>query len=1172
MEDVGRTIRSLLLASKEGVAIDNVNRDYKAMEGDYIPFRKYGYLTVHEFLKAVPNIRIVSKNGTFFAQAVANANNRHIADLVSKQKTPRVRPTSSRRPKNTYSYKRSASSNRFSPRSNSFAGTGRTQSLHRSASLSNDSSRNWAPRQENNIRPLMPVSTSSTNFNGNSNSSSQRKSERPEADKVFQQPRVNGFQQNSSFSSTAASSSSINSRPGTLSNISLGKHSQPQNLASTVTRQNSFGDNRSMQPTQIPPLIPPTDRKSPVSPSGPAKQKQLSPSSNYSGLNNSSKTNGTMYSDHVPPLKPLSERLKNPLAFSTAVPVTDYSKPSAADSPTSADKRVTFAPTVRVKTPPLVLRQPSSDFAVSSKQLTPPDTPKKNNDLRDDLVELVEKLHLPKPEYFIKQSGKHNQKTILCQIKIGGVKFSSYPYDAKTQKEAEIAAAEQALADLKQHYETSVGLPITYDKELIKQRVIAIVDSEDHKSGIFKHKLPFYYKDKYNEALPNNWDTIINECSSKLVCEKAAGDEIILLPYDPVADNFEPKMPELILPQEDLWPVYVTNLVTTDEVYGIILEDEFCSKRDVMSEKLDGFYSKVRPKPPSIKVNRYYALKKDDSWHRVFVEYIDNEINCADIFFIDTGDMESVSFNDLCALDKSFYELAPQAVRFSIAGYEELSNYETINKIGEKLLTNLSCYVQVLSREKNDMGLVINGVFFDTSTADDINVNELILEKLTSFVSSPQLTIEGEVLEVYLSHVDEAGGYIQINDDSHKILVALIDKLTSESINEDALKRATVSWNAVNRESIYLIHLPDGQWVRVKVIQPVQNNQLSVMLIDVGKKMIVNASELLKTTMIPAPHDNNLKLIASAIEKYPVQACKIQLHNTRTSVLNDKKFLEPLIEMAPPNAKLFCKVIKETKESSPLAVVELFKRNESDNLLISINNSLVMRPNNKAGDEDKNNNMKKRLEKKNSRSSISRNGLELLGQPKIPDVGKYFDVHVTRTVTGPNHFVVQPYDGTEPLAIMEKRLQLYCEDNSNFVPPDDFYAVGNLCAANVSQKWYRALIVGPFDSYSTIVYLCDSGVMHNVPNTNLKPLADEFLTISYQGIKAKLYGAESFDWKAHHDSKFKELVADKDFVSVVRKIESDKSSQTNQIICLELVDTSGSTDKNILEEVMSFDK
>ncbi|CAD6234121.1 GSCOCG00007573001-RA-CDS [Cotesia congregata] len=1158
MEEIGKTLKSMLLAYKGGVAVENINRDYKDMFEEYIPFRKYGYANILEFLKDVPTIRLVSRNGTIYAQALVDEKNKHLADLISRQKTPKSKPMSSRRPTNTYSgnYNRSSSAGRYSsnPRPNFSARYGRSQSLHRPADQpttrnwsSNSSSRSEATRAQNFGCNGSQKKPDDRFYMPKPQNGFQQSSSKPEADRAPARAN-NGFQNQSSSTSPP-----MNHRVSNLHNISMGRNSQAQNMSGSsfsVTRRiNSSGN--------IPPLIPPTDRKSPVSPTNTSfKPKPLSP--NYS-----SKTSETFNdSGPKPQLKPLSERLKNPLAFSPPI-----IEPKQPETPCNADKRVTFAPSVEIK--------PNVNPGIKQLPLTPPLTPRSFNDPREELTDLAFQMNLPPPEYVCTDSGKRNPKTVYSQITIGSMKFSSYPADAKTKNDAEIIAAEQALADLRVKYQSQVQLPITFDKAVIKDRVIDIVINDNHTSGIFKHKLPQYYQEKYKETLPLDWDNVLASCFSKITCEKVLNDGIILLPYNPATDDIDqPPMPELVLPQEELWPVYITSLISTEEVYGIILDDDYCLRRDTMTDKIEVFYSKVQPKPASVKVKRYYAVKKDDTWQRVYVDFIDTESESADVFFIDTGDVDTVSLNDLCTLDRSFYELAPQAVRFSIAGYDELSSYNVINKIGVELLTNLSCYVQVMSREKNDLGVLINGVFYDTSTDEDINVNDLILEKLIKTVSSPKLTSEGEVLEVYLSHVDEdtGGVFIQINNDSFEVLSALIEKLTAE-INDEVLKRAAVKWSWVTRDVAYLVRLPEGPMARVKVIQQPQGDRLNVLLVDIGKTMVVSASQLVRIQMIPPAHDNNLKLLAAAVEKYPVQTCGIQLHNTRTSVLSDKRILKPLREMAPPKVKLFCKVIKEAKDS--LAVVELFKRGgkDKDYSLISINNTLALQLVS-AEDEDKNNNLKPKsriFDRKNSKTNLSPKGLEIMSKPEIPNIGEFFDVHVTQTVTGPNHFVVQPYHGTEALTILEEELQAYCEGSKSFVKNEDFGTVDSLCAAKVDNKWQRAMVAGVFDARSTIVYLCDSGVMRNLDNSELKPLADEFLTIPYQGIKAKLYGHEQLNSKPQLDSKFKELVGEKDFVSIIRKIEPDTVSPTKQIVSLELIDTSGSEDKNILSELMKLD-
>lgn len=65
----------------------------------------------------------------------------------------------------------------------------------------------------------------------------------------------------------------------------------------------------------------------------------------------------------------------------------------------------------------------------------------------------------------------------------------------------------------------------TVDTTVVKKRILNIVTR--HHSGIFMHLLPEYYNKEHDEALPHNWERIIEECA-EINQEKGVGGLMIL--------------------------------------------------------------------------------------------------------------------------------------------------------------------------------------------------------------------------------------------------------------------------------------------------------------------------------------------------------------------------------------------------------------------------------------------------------------------------------------------------------------------------------------------------------------------------------------------------------------------------------------------------------------------
>lgn len=210
--------------------------------------------------------------------------------------------------------------------------------------------------------------------------------------------------------------------------------------------------------------------------------------------------------------------------------------------------------------------------------------------------------------------------------------------------------------------------------------------------------------------------------------------------------------------------------------------------------------------------------------------------------------------------------------------------------------------------------------------------------------------------------------------------------------DEGVIDKATVK-GPLDPLETYLTQKTDSTWVRVQV--PLSRSDDSQMrMIDVGGLIDVDPSKLLR-----------LNELSDSLARFPAQAVKVELHNI------GKRFTERmeirLRELAGPSELLLSKVVQAPAFGRP-AIVELFKRSQPDNLLISINNTLDLEPELiKCGDGN-NNIRKKRLERRGSKSSDE--SMKSLKQPRIPEVGEFFNVHTTDLAASPENFVVQPFD------------------------------------------------------------------------------------------------------------------------------------------------------------------
>ncbi|KAG8436789.1 hypothetical protein GDO86_007753 [Hymenochirus boettgeri] len=94
MTTVQKDVSSLLIASKHGVSIQELEQDYRMLTGSQLPLRALGYKSTMELLLEMPSVVQISNqmDGTVKIFGVVSEDTKGIADLVSRQKDrPKVR-------------------------------------------------------------------------------------------------------------------------------------------------------------------------------------------------------------------------------------------------------------------------------------------------------------------------------------------------------------------------------------------------------------------------------------------------------------------------------------------------------------------------------------------------------------------------------------------------------------------------------------------------------------------------------------------------------------------------------------------------------------------------------------------------------------------------------------------------------------------------------------------------------------------------------------------------------------------------------------------------------------------------------------------------------------------------------------------------------------------------
>ncbi|XP_075972301.1 tudor domain-containing protein 7 tapas isoform X2 [Anticarsia gemmatalis] len=85
-EQVIQALRATLISVKGALTIKQCNRDYRELQGEWIPFKKLGYPSLDKLFLDVPGFKVTQINGEWYVDAIASQETQHIATMVARQK------------------------------------------------------------------------------------------------------------------------------------------------------------------------------------------------------------------------------------------------------------------------------------------------------------------------------------------------------------------------------------------------------------------------------------------------------------------------------------------------------------------------------------------------------------------------------------------------------------------------------------------------------------------------------------------------------------------------------------------------------------------------------------------------------------------------------------------------------------------------------------------------------------------------------------------------------------------------------------------------------------------------------------------------------------------------------------------------------------------------------
>jgi tudor domain-containing protein 1/4/6/7 len=294
-----------------------------------------------------------------------------------------------------------------------------------------------------------------------------------------------------------------------------------------------------------------------------------------------------------------------------------------------------------------------------------------------------------------------------------------------------------------------------------------------------------------------------------------------------------------------------------------------------------------KERPNEIKINHIYLTSISECWHRIkIVEMNDKEANA---ICIDNGDYEWISLEDIYVCKPEFLCVAPQAFKLSLFGLEDFENDPNVTQqsLFEPLIHKSLVAEIMMSKEfwTANKSKSVKMILYDTSTDEDVNMNEYLMNSILKSVTAPTLN-QKESNQIVITNITDDGVYCQLVKSA-----AYIQKLINNVSKDDITQYRGFYADKMDKKKVYLIYDDKlKNWFRARLDKMMDGNSHSMYLIDHGCKTNVKSQNIYR-----------LDKISYVLSLYPAQVIKFGLFNVNYN--DDVK--KRLLAMLPTGRQAF---------------------------------------------------------------------------------------------------------------------------------------------------------------------------------------------------------------------------------------------------------------------------
>uniref|UniRef100_A0A182NSX1 Tudor domain-containing protein 7 n=1 Tax=Anopheles dirus TaxID=7168 RepID=A0A182NSX1_9DIPT len=747
-------------------------------------------------------------------------------------------------------------------------------------------------------------------------------------------------------------------------------------------------------------------------------------------------------------------------------------------------------------------------------------------------VELVMKYSMQKgyarPEYgyYKLKSGRYQ-----CLVTVNGSSYSTYPDDYVSQFEGQFAAALIAIEAIQRDESRQLySVCLDTDRE-VAHHIHELLSSCPH--GMFSKNIPDAFQETHRALLPDHWFAIIDQHANQLfVLEDGPGDTIVFAREQPsgsdaasnTSEARQMAMNQLTLPwNEQYWNLYVTNPVSTVEVWARLVGKEYSDKMDTLITDIEMsmMTNQAKAKMDVVAaVGEYYLVSISDCWFRVRVVEVNYETNQCQCFFIDIGDNEQIALDQLYRCEPQYLELPAQAICFTLEGLEDFGeNPIAKHVLGQRInhrvligmiLTKRDEFEQV---ERNSGGGIVSSslkvVLYDTSSAEDEVVNPILLQQICKSMPVPELNRKS-VNYVSITYVDDQGDVYCQKDGAMNYIQKLITNLTKSDALEDQ-HRGLYNSKATEQHQLYLVQdETDGKWYRAALDSEESGPYCRMLYVDIGYRRRANVQNIYR-----------LDSLSLGLRSYPPQAIRMRMFEL-PNCGSDPQILARLRAFLKPAVPAMAKVFSMASTILPLVklYVHVSDREAGNNILVCVNEAIKIEKELEMGSERISSQSPRiRVSEEPGLSNHDNSGSDTttvsqstgtsysMSSADGQDLANRFDaLHLSKgdvgggaldtrksntTGTGtlpttkaiaklakislpavgqlfnvkvtiannPKFFFVQPYAYLQQLDTLMRELQDYCMTKAQPVRKDQVRQGEAYAAVNNLGHWYRALVV-----------------------------------------------------------------------------------------------------------------